>query len=248
VENHDTVPGPLIAGNVFYFPLRTNTALFGAPTGLYFEGFGTNTNYYRVAVVGGDGRFSLAVPPGPGVLLVQAAAGLPMFAEARVWKESEGMHRLFPYVKLATRLKDDGAPAGDTRSLSGFTGPIPLESYHAYRVINPAAAATALDLTLSVPRAPSRMLRFLGPDDRPIRGVRVRGLLAAPNTMTIILDGSEAEVIGLEPGRAREVKVVSDDGKYSATAIVGTDLPWTGRPAANESSHEAQVVLRSQAT
>jgi hypothetical protein len=43
--------------------------------------------------------------------------------------------------------------------------------------------------------------------------------------MTIILDGSEAEVIGLEPGRAREVKVVSDDGKYSATAIVGTDDP-----------------------
>ena len=83
---HDTVPGPLLAGNVFYFPLATNTALRGAPTGLYFEGFKTRTNYYRVVPIDGDGRFRIAVPPGPGVLLVQAATGLPMFAEMGVWE------------------------------------------------------------------------------------------------------------------------------------------------------------------
>ena len=96
---HDTVPGPLIAGTVFYFPLSSNTALRGSPTGLYFEGFPAGSqNYYRCVAIGGDGRFRIAVPPGPGVLLVQASPGLPMFAEMQAWKESDGFHRLFPYV------------------------------------------------------------------------------------------------------------------------------------------------------
>ena len=223
---HDTVPGPLLAGNVFYFPLSSNTALRGSPTGLYFEGFPTGSqNYYRVVPIGGDGRFRIAVPPGPGVLMVQASPGLPMFAEAQVWKESQGFHRLFPYVNLATRAKDDGAPEGDRQSLPGFTGPIPLSNYHAYRVINPAKDATTLDVTLSVPRAASRTLRFIEPDGRPTRGVRVQGLLAPPNSMTFVLDGSEAEVLALEPGKPREVIAISIDGKYTAKAFVGTGDP-----------------------
>src|SRR5262249_37066737 len=96
---HDTVPGPLLAGHVFYFPLSSNRALRGSPTGLYFEGFPAGSqNYYRVVPIGGDGRFRIAVPPGPGVLLVQSSPGMPMFAEYQVWKESAGFHRLFPYV------------------------------------------------------------------------------------------------------------------------------------------------------
>ena len=55
---HDTVPGPLLAGNVCYFPLSTNTALRGAPTGLYFEGFQTGaritTGLSRSAETGGS--------------------------------------------------------------------------------------------------------------------------------------------------------------------------------------------------
>jgi hypothetical protein len=141
------------------------------------------------------------------------------------WKESDGFHRRFPYVTLTTRFNGDGAPAGDTQSLPGFMGPIPVSSYHAYRVINPAASAKALDLTISVPRAPSCTLRFVGPDGRPIRGVHVQGLLAPPRTMTIVLDGSEAEVFGLEPGERREVIATSNDGKYTASAVVSTDNP-----------------------
>ena len=222
---HDTVPGPLVAGNVFYFPLATNTALRGAPTGLYFEGFKTGTNYYRVVPIDGDGRFRIAVPPGPGVLLVQAATGLPMFAEVGVWKESEGYHRRFPYSTLTARNKSDGAPDGDTQSLPGFMGPIPLSDYHAYRVINPAAKATTMDLTISVPRAPTRTLHFVGPDGRPIRGVKVQGLLALPRTMTIIIEGSEAEVLALAPGEEREVIATSNDGKFTASVVVSTKDP-----------------------
>ncbi len=223
---HDTVPGPLLAGSVFYFPLSSNTALRGSPTGLYFEGFPTGSqNYYRVVAIGGDGRFRLAVPPGPGVLLVQASPGLPMFAEVQVWKESAGFHRLFPYVKLKTRVKNDGAPERDARSLPGFTGPIPLSAYHAYQVINPPVAAATLDLTILVPRAPSRRLRFVGPDGRAIRGVTVKGLLAPPNAMTFVFRGSEAEVLALEPGELRDVTVISNDREYAESFSVSTDDP-----------------------
>ena len=72
-------------------------------------------------------------------------------------------------------------------------------------MINPASDATSLDLTISVPRGPSRKLRFVGPDGREIRTVTVSGLLASPSTMTIVFSDSEAEVLGLERGIPREV-------------------------------------------
>jgi beta-lactamase regulating signal transducer with metallopeptidase domain len=223
---HDTVPGPLLAGYVSYFPLSSNTTLRGSPTGLYFEGIPTGgQNYYRSVPIDGEGRFRLAVPPGPGVLMVHASPGLPMFAEAQVWKESAGYHRLFPYVKLKTRVKNDGAPEGDPQSLPGFNGPIPLSTYEAYQVINPSATTTTLDLKIFVPRAPSRTLHFVDPDGRAIRGVTVRGLLAPPNEMTFVLGGAEAEVLALEPGVPRQVTVKSNDGNYSASASVSTDDP-----------------------
>ena len=104
-------------------------------------------------------------------------------------------------------------------------GPIPLANYHAYRVINPAADATTFDLTISVPRAETRTLRFVGPDGRPIRGVHVRGLVAEPLTMTIVLDGSEADVLALAPGERREVIATSDDGKHTGSTMVSTADP-----------------------
>ena len=79
---HDVGPGPMVAGYVRYYPLATNAALRGTPTGLIFEGLPRGSqNYYLSAMIDGDGKFQLAVPPGPGVLLVQAAPGMPMLAE-----------------------------------------------------------------------------------------------------------------------------------------------------------------------
>ena len=221
---HDTVPGPLLAGNVSWFPLASNTALRGSPTGLYFEGIPAGSqNLFLSAAIDGDGRFHMAIPPGPGVLLVRASPGLPMMAQFQIWQESNGYHRLFPYAKLKTRTKDDGAPAGDAANLAGFINPIPLSGYEAYQVINPAAAATDLEVTISVPRAPSRTLRFVDPEGQAIRGVQVEGLVAP--SLTIILDGSEAEVLALEPGQPRQVTASTIDGKFSASVFVSTDDP-----------------------
>ena len=120
------LPGPLRAGWVKYFPLATNTALRGTPTGWYFQADG-RSNWDASAVIDSDGRFKLAVPPGPGVLLVNAHAGSDEFWGMGTVKESEGAHLLAPYVKLTTRFENDGGPEGSAQSFPGFNRPIPVE-------------------------------------------------------------------------------------------------------------------------
>jgi hypothetical protein len=124
---------------------------------------------------------------------------------------------------LKTRTDNDGAPPGDIHGFTGFIGPIPLTNYHAYRVINPTTDATKLDLTLTIPRAPSRHVQFVGPDDKPISGVTIQGLVAQP--MRVILEGSEADVLGLEPGEPREIVASSSDKKYVVRNFISTDDP-----------------------
>jgi beta-lactamase regulating signal transducer with metallopeptidase domain len=242
---HDVGLGPMVAGYVRYYPLATNATLRGAPTGLIFEGIPRGSqNYYLSAMIDGDGKFQLAVPPGPGVLLVQAAPGMPMLAEFVTHKESDGFHRLLPYVPLKARGADDGAPAGDAHSFPGFTRPIPLENCDAYKVINPAAEAKSLELTFNIPRGPTRNIRFGDPNGNVVAGVTVRGLVTSP--MSVILEGSEAEVLALEPDKPRDIVAISNDGKYVArTSISATDPPTKTIPMEPAASIVGRIVDRA---
>lgn len=223
---HIEWPGPLRTGYLYYFPLATNTALRGAPTGLYFEGFPTGSrNFYRTVTIDPDGRFQMAVPPGPGVLLVQSMPGLPPLAELLGdWNEKDGLHRLFPYLKLTARFDNDGAPPGDAQSLPGFTGAIPLATYHAYRVIDPPADATTIDVTLTIPRAPTRQVRFVDAKDRPMTGVRLLGLAPSSPSLPIKvkLEGSEIEVF-IEPAKPSELIATTDDARYAVRTFFKPD-------------------------
>ena len=242
---HDVGLGPLVAGYVRYYPLATNAALRGTPSGLIFEGIPRGSqNYYLSVMIDAEGKFQLAVPPGPGLLLVQAAPGMPMFGEFGTSKESEGLHRRLPYVALGARSKDDGAPADDAHSFPGFTGPIPLQECVAYQVINPAAEATHLDFTFHVPRGPTRNIRFVDPGGKAVAGVTVRGLVAPP--MSVILEGSEAEVLALEPEKPRNIVATSNDGKYVArTTISMTDLPMKTIPMEPAAAIIGRIVDRA---
>src|SRR5262245_46327429 len=194
-----------MAGFVHYYPLADNAALRDTPTGSYFAAApNREMNQFSSVMVGANGAYRMAVPPGPGVLVVQSRPGMPDFGFGGVWKESDGFHRLFPYLTLRERDQADGAPEGDAENLPGLNGPIRLTEFHAYRVINPPADATHLDLTLSIPRAPSRTLRFVDRDGSEVRSVRVKGLLAPPNNMTVHFDGSEVEVLALEREHRRD--------------------------------------------
>ncbi|MGH7135844.1 MAG: hypothetical protein ACREHD_08900, partial [Pirellulales bacterium] len=65
--------------------------------------------------------------------------------------------------------------------------------------------------------------RFVGPDGNAVHGVTVHGLVAPPRAMAVVFDGSEAEVLALEPGKPRPVIAFSNDGKYAAKTMVGAD-------------------------
>jgi hypothetical protein len=136
------------------------------------------------------------------------------------WSESAGMHRQYPYRELVGRYKNDGAPEGDGKNLFGFAGPLRLENgqcaygFHAYRVINPPVDQTTTDVTVEIPRAPSRLLRFVGPDGNAMRGVMVDGLVSSEHHIQVVLDGSEAEAIALEADNPRQILAISSDGKY----------------------------------
>ena len=53
----------------------------------------------------------------------------------------------------------------------------------------------------------------------------MHGLRRRPVEWRLVLDGSEAEAVGLEPGKPREVIATSNDGKYAGMASVSTDDP-----------------------
>jgi hypothetical protein len=220
-------PGVVVAGWVHYYPLSTNAALRGTPTGKYYDGGPTRQqNYSTSVVVGGDGRYRIAVPPGPGVLVFQSGPGNPDNGLAGSHKESDGFHRLYPYVALEARTKHDADLNRKLEKLRGFTGPIPVSNAHAYRMIDPPKDARVLDVTLEVPRVPSRVVRFGGPDGDGLSGLHVHGLV--DSWMMVILDGSEAEVIRLEPATARQVTAFSADKKLGIkVGVVADPQPMT---------------------
>ena len=63
-----------------------------------------------------------------------------------------------------------------------------------------------------------------------MNGLKVQGL-SRHEWLTVILDGSEAEVLALEPGKPREVYATSRDGRFVVTTLVsaGDSTPLTVR-------------------
>jgi hypothetical protein len=167
----------------------------------------------------------MAVPPGPGVILIQSSPGFPEFPSIEPVKESEGLHKLFRYRALTARDKDDGGPGEDQTSLPGFSAPISLARHHAYRVIKPAADANSLDLAFPVPLAPSRQLNFVDPDGRPLAGAIVQGLVVGswgPGHKAVV-EGSEVDVVGLDPTEPREIVATSADRQFIGTSLITGD-------------------------
>ncbi len=215
------------AGFVTYYPLASNAALRDSPTGLYLgdpEGPRVETS----ATIDGEGAFRILVPPGPGVLLVMAAPGMSMgvnLMPTPTWPEVDTgrpILRLFPYAKLRARIPGDGAPpTADPSVLPGLAGPIPLASYHAYRVIDPPADAREMAVEIALDRGRSRPVKFVDPRGDPVRGPTVFGLVSLPRPIN--LAGSEGEATALEPDRDRPLLAVSSDGRYFAKSSLRGD-------------------------
>ncbi len=216
------VPGKLQAGFVHYRPLSTNTSLRGTPEGFYLE---TYEPPYGRQPIGGDGSFEIAVPPGPGVILIEAQPGLPMMAGwGMSLSEDQGIHKLFPYSKLKARATDDGAPPspdGDPTRIPSFGHPVSVTSYHAYRVINPSGDETRLNMELEIPRAASRLVKFVDPEGKPISDLTVLGLLPEGHASTFLQKSSEADVLALD--KPREIIAATRDGRFVARETINPE-------------------------
>src|SRR6185312_4598704 len=176
-------------------PLAGNAALTraGDEVGDYFRHGLVDRPGLLVGLVEGDGVFRGAVPPGPGVLLLEASPGMPFMSWQSLlpWKERDGYHRRFPYAPMTRREPDDGAPRPPGEAvdaLPGAFGPIALENIVAYRVIEPPAGDAPYRVEITIPIATTRRVRFIDPDGRPVRGVVVTGLTPSPQHR-VILEG-----------------------------------------------------------
>lgn len=202
---HAPWPGAIRTGFVHYVPLGSNDALRQTDLGKYFVG----RNARLTTTIHPDGTFEMAVPPGPGILLLISSPGQPDFVTAGVWHKSQGFHRLFPYPHLK-------APA----DLMGFTQPISLENFHAFQLINPSAESANLDVKFELQKLPTRFVDFVDDQGAPVAGVMTVGVL---DHMRIFIDKSEAEVMSLQPGERRQIFAVSLDGQRIGHGFVTAD-------------------------
>ena len=224
---HVVYPGPLLAGNIWYYPLATNSVIRGKEIGLYFEGLPQGVvNYQLNAVIEPDGRFQITVPPGPGVLLVQASPGIPPGAEfgfaVKAWPESSDVHRLFPYLRIGSRDPNDGAPGPDPQHLAGFVGPINLSRFHTYLIINPTLNADRQEIVLHVNPGVIRTLRLRTTQGQPVANATVTGL-SSNASIRVSVEGAEADLIGLDPSSPRSITAMSADEKLSGTLEIRGD-------------------------
>jgi hypothetical protein len=221
-------PGPIMAGHVWYRPIIGNASATNSETADYLRYALEGQRGLYVGLVESDGAFRGVVPPGPGVLLLEAAPGMPfMWVFSLPSKESDGYHKRFPYAPLARREPNDGAPhaAGEAaNTLPGTDGPISLEGLVAYRMIEPGANDVAYTVDISIPAAGGRRIRFVDSNGEPLRGVTVQGLTAS-EYHPVILDGDGAEVLGLDAVRARRLVAMSPDGQLSVETEVRADSP-----------------------
>ena len=244
--------GARLAGEVIYVPLESNLDLREKAEGAYFLGppnqvadiYGAARSLH--ASISADGQFQIAVPSGPGVLLVRSQPGTPFMSMlSNPWSENAGMHLQYPYRPLTSRVANDGVSGGDAGSLPGFAGRLKIgennssTGIHAYQVINPPVNSDPIHLTISIARAPSRRLKFVGSDGNALNGVIVEGLTSPEHRTQVVLNSSEAEALALDVEESREILAMSVDGKWLAQErIDASDLS----PKVISFRHSATVI------
>jgi RNA polymerase sigma factor (sigma-70 family) len=169
---------------VMYYPLGSNSRSTALTT--------SNWAAPSSALVRPDGSYTLAVLPGPGVVLV-AASPRDLYASAIL--SEQGL------AAGGESIVDEGSVV--EIALGVHRERRSVARYSAIALINPEerAAKVALDLTVEPARAVRGMV--VGPDGSPLTGVRVSGLTSGNDTET--LDHPSFTVEGLHPRGARHL-------------------------------------------
>jgi RNA polymerase sigma factor (sigma-70 family) len=191
----DRVTGKPVRGYVGYIPIWMN------PHAKALTQFGYGGEHVRglsEGLVGADGSFSCCVLPGPGVLVFQTA----------------GDKYLPACVDPAAVFKKPRINAGDKDHLiidhGGFGGPLGQAQFQALALINPGEGETTIKHDLTV--EPSRRVtgNVVGPDGKPLTGVRVVGL---PEST---LKTDRFTLRGINPARPRLIYFYHDAQQLAA--------------------------------
>jgi hypothetical protein len=147
------------------------------------------------AVMRPDGSYRLVVLPGPGVVCVAASP-----------RNSYGVG-LVNGPELPNHPHDarnlGGAQILHTYLGGNEQGSLDVDKYNALSLINPDQAAKTMTLDFTLQRACMVRGEVIGPDGKPLTGIRVIGLTAAPDDE--MLENSSFTVTGLNPRRGREL-------------------------------------------
>lgn len=215
----DIQPGPLLSGHAWYYPLQNNQWLRDLGQGLVSIPFEySQTNHRRRVYIDKDGEFQMAVPPGPGIVLIDAT---PPRGEPRIISVPK-----VPYLTVGGKVTGTTLttePGG--LSFPGMQKPIPVDHCHAWKLIDPGSVEEQIDLRIEVQPAPSQAIRFVNPDGQPIAGMQVHGLLPRDRYGRIHglgIPDFESVAYGVSAGEQRRIVAISNDGKFGvATSISG---------------------------
>jgi hypothetical protein len=195
------------------------------------------------APVGADGSYCLAVLPGPGLVLVAASP-----------RDSYATARLGDKELTALRREEADCGASSWAHIADRPARSParcVDRYNALSLIDPDGGATALTLDFALRRARPLRGTVVGPDGRPLAGVKVCGLTSMPDAE--LLESASFTVEGLCPRLARQlsffhkeknlgqVLTLRGDESEALTvrlepcgAVVGRLLDCAGRPVPGE--------------
>ncbi len=172
------VTGNPVAGEAHWLPLTTNEPLLKGDdddTKLYTSQLGNTWPSGGRGVAGADGRFTLRVPTGPGVVLARCDQFDPsaIFTTARV-REDDRKHlrksEKDPNVTETGTKDRDGEEFFDTIMLIS-----PLRWENGYALISPDAKAKSVDVKIGFDPGATVTLAPTDPDGKPLGGVTVVG-------------------------------------------------------------------------
>ncbi len=239
----DIQPGPLYAGYAKYYPLKDNRWLNDLGQGLISIPFSySQSNYLRWVHIDAKGEFQMAVPPGQGIVLIEA------HPPRNTW--GGGSIPQVPYLTNSGDITGTNPLLGDPKpselNFPGMQKPIEADDFHTYKLIDPAVSESdPLDLRFEVNPAPSRAIHFVDPKGNPISGAKVAGLVPKGQygeTQVRDVEDSDA-LVYIAPAieKDRRIVAISYDGKFA----VSTSIAATGKsPLAIKMQPTASLKFR----
>jgi RNA polymerase sigma factor (sigma-70 family) len=209
--NFEVVRGVLVKGRItdkqtgkpvfcalWYFPLADNKFFKDLPGKEWYQHGTTGLRTDR------DGRFSLTVLPGSGLIKVRAEdEAMGLYTEAVL----DPAHKSRAY-----KADEDGGFGQSFLSVGG--GIETLSGHHAYRLIEPEPEADTLTCDMQLDRGQKVTGTVSDPDGKPLAGAAVLGLTAVGGG-PVSLKGASFTAQALNPARPRTIAFVHKGRKLA---------------------------------